>query len=418
MTSEGTSALQPQRTIDELKELRTLTGDDNGAQRVAFTDTWLAARAWMREKLSALPVELEIDEAGNQWATLRGSSARELLIGGHIDSVPNGGWLDGCLNVIAGLEVLRRIAAQGTPPVTVRLVDWADEEGARFGRSLFGSSAVSGNMDPEELAELKDRDGIALPDALKRVGIDLYQARAASRQIKNAAAYLELHIEQGPVLESMGLPLGVVLGTFGVERHRITWKGQAAHAGSTPMDKRKDALAGASKLALEIREIARGAGAGAVCTSGGVVCRPGIVTSVVETAEQLLDQRHLDAATLARMLHEAKAASERFAKEENIEVSWERIWNIEPILFHPDLIELCEQAVIETCGVSHRLPSGPLHDAAEICRAGVPTIMLFVQSLRGISHNKIEDTKEEHLLQCVEALDRLASKTIDWITRR
>ena len=415
MSTTPGAALQPQRTIDELKELRALTGDAEGAQRVAFTDTWVTARSWMREKLAQLPVEVEIDAAGNQWATLRGTSDKELLIGGHIDSVPNGGWLDGCLNVLAGLEVLRRIATEGTPPVTVRLVDWADEEGARFGRSLFGSSAASGNFDPEDLAELKDKDGITLPDALKRVGIDLYTARRASEQLKNAAAYLELHIEQGPVLESMELPLGVVLGTFGVERYRIIWKGQAAHSGSTPMDKRRDALAGAAKMALEIRDIARRAGNGAVCTSGGVVCRPGIVTSVVETAEQLLDQRHLDPDTLAQMLQDAKDASARFAKEEKIDVTWERIWNIEPIPFHPDLIELCDQAILETCGVSHRLPSGPLHDAAEVCRAGVPTIMLFVQSLRGISHNKIEDTKEEHIALSVQALDRLATKTIDWI---
>ena len=173
MSTTPGAALQPQRTIEELKELRALTGDAEGAQRVAFTDTWVTARSWMREKLAQLPVEVEIDAAGNQWATLRGTSDKELLIGGHIDSVPNGGWLDGCLNVLAGLEVLRRIATEGTPPVTVRLVDWADEEGARFGRSLFGSSAASGNFDPEDLAELKDKDGITLPDALKRVGIDL-----------------------------------------------------------------------------------------------------------------------------------------------------------------------------------------------------------------------------------------------------
>ena len=142
------STLQPQRTIDELKDLRALTGTDAGAQRVAFTSVWANARQWYRDKLAELPVEVEQDEAGNLWATLRGESDRELLIGGHIDSVPNGGWLDGCLNTLAGLEVLRRIAAQGTPPVTVRLVDWADEEGARFGRSLFGSSAASGTMNP------------------------------------------------------------------------------------------------------------------------------------------------------------------------------------------------------------------------------------------------------------------------------
>lgn len=414
----ATGALRPGRTVEELKELRALTGNAEGAQRVAWTDIWATARAWMREKLSDLPVEIAVDEAGNQWATLRGASERELLIGGHIDSVPNGGWLDGCLNVLAGLEVLRRIAAEGTPPVTVRLVDWADEEGARFGRSLFGSSAASGSMrDQDELRRLHDREGVSLPAALLAHGVDLDQAAKARAQLRSAAAYLELHIEQGPVLESLDLPLGVVLGTFGVERHRITWRGQAAHAGSTPMDRRRDALAGAAKLALEIRDIARRTGDGAVCTSGGVVCKPGIVTSVVETAEQLLDQRHLDAGKLAAMLEQAKEASERFAAEERIEVAWERIWNIEPILFHPELIELCDEAIRETAGTSHRLPSGPLHDAAEVARAGVPTIMLFVQSLRGISHNKIEDTREEHIELAVQALDRLATKTIQWLTR-
>ena len=325
-----------------------------------------------------------------------------------MDSVPNGGWLDGCLNVLAGVEVLRRLAAEGEPPVTVRLVSWADEEGARFGRSLFGSSAAAGSMrDQDELRALTDRDGIALPDALREHGVELDAALDARSQLDGAAAYLELHIEQGPVLESLDLPLGVVLGTFGVERSRFTWRGQAAHAGSTPMDKRRDALAGAAKLALYIREIAAEVGGGAVCTSGGVVTKPGIVTSVVETAEQLLDQRHLDAAALARMLELAKQAAVRFAAEENIEVEWERIWSIEPILFDETLIGLADEAVREVSGTSHQLPSGPLHDAAEVSRAGIPTVMLFVQSLRGLSHTKLEDTREEHLELSVEALDRL-----------
>jgi N-carbamoyl-L-amino-acid hydrolase len=409
-------AVNPRRTVEELRELQELTGDENGAQRVAWTEAWERAREWLRGKLAGLPLEEEIDEAGNQWFTLRGGSERALLIGGHLDSVPNGGWLDGCLNVTAGAEVLRRIAQEGEPAVTVRLVNWADEEGARFGRSLFGSSAAAGSMaDQDELRERRDADGVALPDALADHGVDLDGAVGARSQLENAAAYLELHIEQGPVLESLDLPLGVVLGTFGVERHQITWRGQAAHAGSTPMDKRRDALAGAAKLALELRHIADRAGGGAVCTSGGVVCKPGIVTSVVETAEQLLDQRHLDADQLAAMLADAKECSERFAAEESIDVEWEKIWSIEPILFHPELIELCEQAVTETAGTSHRLPSGPLHDAAEVSRAGIPTVMMFVQSLRGLSHTRLEDTKEEHLELSVQALDRLAQKTIAWL---
>ncbi len=407
-------ALDPARTVAELRELRMLTGDEDGAQRVAWTETWSRAKEWLAETLSVLPIEVETDEAGNQWFTLRGRSERALLIGGHIDSVPNGGWLDGALNVVAGAEVLRRIAGEGEPAVTVRLVNWADEEGARFGRSLFGSSAAAGSMaDQDDLRRRKDANGVALPDALREHGVDLDRALESRKQLESAAAYLELHIEQGPVLESMDLPLGVVLGTFGVERHQITWKGQAAHAGSTPMDKRRDALAGAAKLALEIRDIARQTADGAVCTSGGVVCKPGIVTSVVETAEQLLDQRHLDADKLAGMLGQAKEASERFAREEDVEVSWERIWSIEPILFDESLVELADESIQEVAGTSHRLPSGPLHDAAEVARAGVPTVMLFVQSLRGLSHTKLEDTKPEHLELAVQALDRLASKTLE-----
>ena len=403
-------ALDPARTVAELRELQELTGDENGAQRVAWTDTWVRAREWLREKLAGLPLELEEDEAANQWWTLRGDSERSVLIGGHIDSVPNGGWLDGCLNVLAGVEVLRRLAEEGRPAATVRLVNWADEEGARFGRSLFGSA---GSMaDQDELRDRRDAEGNALPEVVGRHGVDLDRATEARRQLEGAAAYLELHIEQGPVLESLGLPLGVVLGTFGVERHQVTFRGQAAHAGSTPMDNRRDALAGAAKLELEIREIAKRTGEGAVCTVGGVVTKPGIVTSVVETAECLLDQRHLDAERLAAMLAQAKEASERFAAEEDVEVEWERIWSIEPILFDEALIELADEAVREVAGQSHRLPSGPLHDAAEVSRAGVPTVMLFVQSLRGLSHTKLEDTKPEHLELAVRALDALATKTI------
>lgn len=406
-------ALQPQRTIDELKELRALTGNDDGAQRVAWTETWAKARAWMKEKLEGLPVVYETDEAGNVWVTLHGESKHALLMGGHIDSVPNGGWLDGCLNVMAGIEVLRRIAEEGTPPLTIRVVDWADEEGARFGRSLLGSSACSNTLNPDEVRGLTDKDGIKLVDAMANFGVSLDTAKQSHKMLKNAKAYLELHIEQGPVLESMDLPLGVVLGTVGVERHSIKFTGQMAHSGSTPMDKRRDALGGVSRLHLEIREIAKRHNG--VCTVGRVTTPGGIVTAVAGTAEMTLDQRHIDAGELAAMLQEAKDASERIAKEEKIEVEWSKLWDIHPIPFHQDLIALCDEAVREVTGTSHKLPSGPLHDAAEVARAGVPTIMMFTQSLRGISHNKIEDTKEEHIAMSVEALDKLATKAIHWI---
>ncbi len=439
--------LNPKRTVAELKELRALTGDENGAQRVAFTNTWLKARTWLRKKVEGLPLEIHNDPAGNTWFTLPGESEKCLLIGGHMDSVPNGGWLDGCLNVLAGAEILRRINAQynGKPPITVRLVDWADEEGARFGKSLFGSSACSGNLDMNEARGLKDKDGVLLPDALSEVGIDFKRVKDSGKELENAAAYLELHIEQGPVLLDLDLPLGAVLGTFGVERHAITFRGQAAHSGSTPMNRRKDAFLAAAKMSQEIYKIAeRSSGSGAgfqpvnsiagvspahqqagslphyggVCTIGSCTTRPGIVTSVVEECRITLDQRHLDGPALAKMFQEAKTASEKFAKEGNVKVSWERLWQIDPRPFNDELIALCDESIRETCGKSHRLPSGPLHDAAEVARAGVPTVMMFVQSLHGISHNKIEDTKEEHLELCVTAFDKLAERVMGWISHR
>ncbi|MGB7435711.1 MAG: hydantoinase/carbamoylase family amidase [Candidatus Acidiferrum sp.] len=411
--------LNPKRAVADLKELRSLTADENGAQRVAWTDTWLKAREWFASKLKGLPVEHHFDAAGNNWVTLPGTSEKALLIGGHLDSVPNGGWLDGALDVLAGLEILRRINSEysGRPPVTVRLVDWADEEGARFGRSLLGSSAFAGTHSIPADRVRTDRDGVKLEDALRRCGVEIDKFPDATKEQKNAKAYLELHIEQGPVLERMGLPLGVVLGTKGVERHIINFHGQEAHSGSTPMNARRDALAAAAKLALEIRNIAN-KHEDAVCTMGSAKTFPGIVTAVVGRCEVTLDQRDLNAAVLAQMYREAQEASRRFAAEERCTVDWSRLWSIEPIPFHPHLLDLCDQSIRETAGASHRMPSGPLHDAAEVSRAGIPTVMMFVQSLNGISHNKIEDTKEEHLELAVVALDRLASKTMVWIRQQ
>ncbi len=409
-------AIDPKRTIAELEELRALTGDDNGAQRVAWSDTWLKARAWYEAKLGELPVEQHYDAAGNGWATLPGESEKALIIGSHLDSVPNGGWLDGCLGVLTGLEILRRFAAEfkGRPPVTIRVVDWADEEGARFGRSLLGSSAFAGTDSIEADRGRTDKDGTRLEDALRRCGVEIDRFPDSRAEQKNAAAYLELHIEQGPILERMGLPLAVVTGTKGVERHAITFIGQEAHSGSTPMGDRRDALAPLGKLAQEIYAIA-GKHPDAVCTIGSVKTFPGIVTAVVGRCEATLDQRDLSAEVLAQMHREAVEAARRFAEEHRCSVEWSRIWSIEPIPFHPSLLAFCEEAVRETAGEGIRLPSGPLHDAAEVCRAGIPTVMMFVQSLYGISHNKIEDTKKEHLELAVRAMDALAGKTVEWI---
>ena len=410
MQAEGVDA---RRAVEELKELAALTGGPEGARRVAWTTEWTKAREWFRGKLEEIDgiTEIETDEAGSVWATAPGESERAVIIGGHIDSVPNGGWLDGALNVIAGLEIMRDLAPQRRP-VTLRLVDWADEEGARFGRSLLGSSATAGSLDPDSVRNLKDRDGVSLPDALREHGVDLDSMKESHKQLENAVAYLELHIEQGPVLERMDLPLGVVLGTFGVERHAVRFTGQHAHSGSTPMDVRRDAFVAAARSAIEFRDDAARRD-DVRATTGFVNVSPAIVTAFNGWCETSLDQRALDAGVLADMLAKAKEASEKFAQEEGCGVEWERLWQIEPIPFDEQLIQLAEEAVNEVAGASHRLPSGPLHDAAEMARL-MPTVMLFVKSLRGLSHTKDEDTPEGDIELSVRALHRLTQKTIAW----
>ncbi len=402
------------RAVAGLKELRELTGNEDGAQRVAWTDTWIRARDWLRGELDEIPgVEVHWDAAGNTWATLPGDSERSVVLGGHLDSVPNGGWLDGALNVVAALEVLRALADEPRP-LTLRLVDWADEEGARFGRSLLGSSACAGSLDPDSVRGLTDRDGVALPDALKAHGVDLDHMKDSNAELNGVTAYLELHIEQGPVLERLELPLGAVLGTFGVERHAVTFTGQHAHAGSTPMDVRHDAFLAAARSALAFRDDALRR-EDVRATTGNVTVSPGIVTAFNGTCTITLDQRALDAEVLADMLATAKTDSERIAAEEGCAVTWERIWQIEPLPFDETLIDLADEVIAEVAGTSHRLPSGPLHDAAEMARV-VPTVMVFTRSLRGLSHTKEEDTPEPDIEASVRALHELTRRTVARLT--
>jgi N-carbamoyl-L-amino-acid hydrolase len=404
--------LDPRHVISDLRALAALTSNEHGAQRVAWTSTWARARAWFRARLDELPVQVEQDAAGNLWATLSGASPRAVIMGSHLDSVPNGGWLDGCLGVIAGLEVLRGLATRSRPPLTVRLVDWADEEGARFGRSLFGSSAVAGRLNVPVVRALVDAEGAHLLDAVRAHGVDVETAETAGTQIAYAAAYLELHIEQGPVLEAMDLPLAAVIGCNGIERHALTFTGESAHAGGTPMNLRRDAFIAAARFAVEAREIGRNSNGG-TCTTGRVSNTPGIPTAVAGECTLTLDQRHIDAAHLTRMLDQAREASARIAGEEGVRVEWRAIYQSPPQPFSPELLALCDEAIREVNdGVSHRMPSGPGHDAIEMAWAGVPTAMLFVQSVRGLSHNKAEDTREEHLELAVRAFDRLVDKAL------
>jgi N-carbamoyl-L-amino-acid hydrolase len=409
------SVVSARDVVVDLRELAERTSDANGAQRVAWGPVWREARQWLDGKLSELNLHAEMDVAGNNWVTVQGESPRTVIIGGHLDSVPNGGWLDGPLGILAGVEALRRLEG-ARPPVTIAVVDFADEEGARFSRSLLGSSGASGSLVPDRARALVDKQGIRLIDALAENGVDLDRMPEARRALlaRDPRAYLELHIEQGPVLEAMDHAAGAVIGTYGVERHVIRFTGQTAHSGSTPIAMRRDAFLAAAETALACRDIARRYStpdAGMVCTVGTVSVAPGIVTAVPGICEISLDQRALGAEVLAQALAEAREAAERAAAGNDVSVEWRHVWRIEPRRFDPRLVDLCADSVREITGQAPRLPSGPLHDAVEMGRL-MPAAMMFVYSSRGLSHCKEEDTPEPYLEQAIEAFLRLVQKTV------
>ena len=402
----------PERVVTDLRALAERTGGPEGSRRLAWTPDWLEARAMLRESLTTLPVEVDVDEAGNLWAVLRGERDEMLVVGSHLDSVPKGGWLDGALGVMAGLELLRSLAADGTPPVTVALVDWADEEGARFSRSLFGSAASVGTLDIDVLRALSDREGNKLPDVLAAHGVDIENLDGARTRMADVKAYVEVHIEQGPVLESMGRGICAVTGTKGIERERLIFRGQAAHAGTMPMEMRRDSFRAASRFALEIADIARRHDG--VTTVGFVQCWPGVVTAVAGETRITMDMRHIDAQALAAMYADAHEAADRAAVAEGCTIEWEHIFRIPPMPFHPELLDAARQSVREVEGHDIELPSGALHDASEMARE-VPTVMIFSSSTNGLSHTKEEDTPVEHLHMAADAFNRTCRRVIDLV---
>ena len=404
--SEG-PAIDAERVIADLRELQRRTGDENGAQRLCWGEGWREARELLGELLGEMGLEFEVDEAGNAWTYLEGESEPALAVGSHLDSVPDGGWLDGALGVMGALGVLRAWAdTDGKPPRTIALVDWADEEGARFGRSLFGSSAAAGSFDPAELANARDTDGRRAAGVLAENGVELDQVLECRTRLERIGSYLELHIEQGPVLEAEGIRAAAVNGCAGVERVRFVISGQAAHAGTTPMDARHDPGLAAAATALRVEEIARSEGG--VATVGGMTFEPGIPTAVPGTASMLVDLRHREADALSRMLEAAREGVRASAAERGCEVAEEPVWRIEPISFDPALVALAKEACEGVTGAPYELTSGALHDAASMA-PHVPTTMIFSPSIGGLSHAREEDTAEPDLATAIDAFGALAN---------
>jgi hydantoinase/carbamoylase family amidase len=406
-------AIDAARVIAELRELAARTSDERGAQRLCWSPVWRQARAYLGELLAELGLQPEVDEAGNLWARLEGADpgAGAVVVGSHVDSVPDGGWLDGALGVIAAIGVLRTWAQTGEPPPRpLVLVDWADEEGARFGRSLFGSSAFAGTLDPAELADLGDAQGRSIAEVLGENGVELARAAECARRREGLGAYLELHIEQGPRMEREGLRAAAVTGCVGVERLRFVFAGQASHAGTTPMDARRDAGLAAAEAALEIERIP--AAMGGVATTGELRLEPGIPTAVAGRATLAADLRHPEAEALERMLESARSAARSAAERRACELEQVPVWRIEPIVFDTGLVFAAREACAEVAGEPASMASGALHDAAEVARV-LPAVMLFAPSKAGISHAPEEDTDEADLAVAIGAFGELVGRAID-----
>jgi hydantoinase/carbamoylase family amidase len=398
------------RVIADLRDLARRTSDGTGAQRVAWTETWHDARAFLGELLEEIGATSDTDEAGNVWARLEGDSGEgALAVGSHLDSVPDGGWLDGALGVMTAVGVLRAHALSGSQRRPIVLVDWADEEGSRFGYSLFGSSAFAGELDPDAVADLEDAGGRTLRDVLAENDVDVAAAPECAERQGSVTAYLELHIEQGPVLEAEGVTIAAVEGCQGIERVRFRFAGQAAHAGTTPMAMRRDAGLAAAACALQVAELP--ADHGGVATTGELRLEPGIATAVAGAAALSCDLRNPDAEALAAMLSGAREAAAACARQHECELEEEPVFRIAPTSFDPNLVASAAAACEERTGAGYRITSGALHDAANVARV-IPAAMMFCPSRGGISHAPIEDTSEDDLKAAIEAFGALVSKVL------
>lgn len=408
--SHSLAEIDAKRVIADLRELARRTSGDGGAQRVAWTETWHKARAFLGELLEEIGASSETDEAGNLWAWLDGGEGSDAIaVGSHTDSVPDGGWLDGALGVMAAVGILRAHAQSSSSRKPLVLVDWADEEGSRFGYSLFGSSAFAGELDPDAVAGLRDADGRSMHEVLASNDVDIARAPDCAARRDGLAAYLELHIEQGPVLEAEGVTIAAVEGCQGIERKRFSFTGQAAHAGTTPMAMRKDAGLAAAACAMSVAELP--GKHGGVATTGELRLEPGISTAVAGKAHLACDLRNPDADALAAMLADARAGAAKSAAAHGCELAEVHAFGIAPTTFDPQLVAVATEVCEAKTGTGFRITSGALHDAASVSRV-MPAAMMFCPSRGGISHASDEDTSEADLNTAIEAFGALVAKVL------
>jgi allantoate deiminase len=383
---------------ESLAELARIGGaTDGGVTRVAWSPELFDAYDWAGERMRALGLEVEIDPGGNLIGRWQSGALRSgaVLVGSHLDTVPSGGRFDGALGIVAAIHAVARLKEEGFEPVRpLWIAAFMDEEGTRFNAALFGSRAFTG----EHLADLGRRfdiTGLSLREAMAAAGFDLDRLGVANR-VDEVGAYLELHIEQGPVLEAEEIEIGVVTSIVGVRGYRVRLIGEANHAGTTPMRLRRDALAGAARITLELRDTARARDA-VTLNVGKLGIEPGGANVVPGVADFTIDVRSPNAAEMKELEHLVEATVARIAAEERLLVAeLEQTFALEPLELDPELVDVVDRAAQAQGASAMRMPSGAGHDAMVVGRS-VPAAMIFVPSRGGISHSPEEYSSPAHV---------------------
>jgi N-carbamoyl-L-amino-acid hydrolase len=379
------------RLRKDLEDLGAIgTTPEGGVWRSSFSEADMEARRWFVKRLEDANLRHWVDAAGNIYARV-GEGGPAVIAGSHLDSVPNGGRFDGALGVMAAFECLRAINDHGEKPgLPIEAVAFTDEEG-RFG-GFVGSFAVIGTMTYEEILRRRDLRGMSLADAMRQVGLEPTNIGSARRDPEDIKAYVELHIEQGPILESMGVPIGVVQGIVAGSRTWITFHGRADHAGTTPMAMRQDAFLGAAEFGLCVRKMVLNEGSGTtVGTVGAIDLKPGASNIVPETAFLTLDLRDISGEVLQRLLDRVAVIAHEIAEKWGLTVTVERMRLTEPAQMSPHVQGVIDGVAHDLGLKTHWMNSGAGHDAqvmAKITEAG----MIFVPSRQGRSHSPAEFT--------------------------
>jgi allantoate deiminase len=380
-----------------------------GIIRHVYDDAWSAARRALMREMRDAGLDVREDAVGNVFGRIEGDSPRTVLTGSHIDTVVLGGRYDGGLGVLSALAALRALSTLGKPRKSVEMVALCEEEDSRFHANFWGSRGILGLIDESELTQLVDQDGVSIADAMRRAGFAPDRYRDAIR--KDVDAFIELHIEQGRILFDEHLPLGVVDTITGLYRFRVTIEGRTDHAGTTPMDLRKDALQAAVHISSEMTRMVAEEGRPAVVTNGWWDVQPGAWNIVPGLVHFSVDLRHPDEPTKQRLAAEIKQRGEEIGRERGVKVKYEVVGDILPKDMDGALkAEL--QAAAQGLGVEWiPMVSGAGHDSQVMARR-VPTAMLFVPSVEGRSHSAAEYTSAEDAARgatvLATALHRLA----------